>query len=49
MQIIMLVHVIMFWVALLGALSVSLHLLTNELTIKQGEEKVHAQAPLTAA
>lgn len=48
MLIIMLLHVIMFWVAVLRGLSVSLHLLTNELSIKQGKEKVYKLAPLTA-
>lgn len=47
MLIIMLLHVIMFWVAVLSTLSVSLHLLTNELSIKHSKEKVFTVAPLT--
>lgn len=40
----MLLHVIMFSVAVLEGLSVSLHLLTNGFSEKQGKEKVSTLA-----
>lgn len=48
MLIIVLLHVMMFWVAVLGGISVSLHMLTNEHTLKQGKGQVYTPAPFTA-